>query len=169
MNKQNIVNAIIAQLETDQTTLIDAAKDSHAAATHSESAAETKWDTFGLESSYLAEGQQKRVMQISEALLYFRELDCGGGSEGGSDKENVDPMIAELSFIRLLGPEDDEQRRFFLAKSSGGLKVVVDHIQVMVITPHSPLGATLLNKTVEDEVDILVKGVSKIFEIVEIC
>jgi transcription elongation GreA/GreB family factor len=155
-----IIEAIIAQLEVDLVTQTRAAKDAHEAATHSESKAESKYDTFGLESAYLAQGQQSRVEQIEKDLRYFHYLD--------PDKQKPSLVIGEMSCITLVAEEDEQQLMFFLADQSGGLKVKLANVPITVITPESPLGAILVDKMVDDSVNIMIKGVNKTFEIIKL-
>jgi hypothetical protein len=154
-----VVKAIIARLKQNLAVQIQAAKDAHLAATHSESIAETKYDTFGLESSYLAQGQQKRVAEVTQALHYFQQLNVTDG-----------PMIELITcpcFISLVS-EYEEQRFFMLAQLGGGLKVTVGDIDISVITPGSPVGRFLLDKMTGDEVNLPIKGKPVVFEVVEI-
>ena len=62
MNKTNVIKTIIALLEVQYQTAIDAAKEAHSTATDDETIAENKYDTFALEASYLAHGQSQRVI-----------------------------------------------------------------------------------------------------------
>ena len=48
---------------------------------HRESVAETKWDTFGLENSYLAHGQSVRVAECETDLAYFRKFSFAESDE----------------------------------------------------------------------------------------
>lgn len=158
---QTIVNTIIKQLEVDLAMQIQAAKDAHEAATHSESVAENKYDTFGLESSYLAQGQQKRVEQINQALIYFCQLTFNDNCAPNADSQ----LIAPLSLITLKAIEDEQILTFFLANHSGGLKINVNGLSMRVLTPESPLGCALLDKEIGDDVEMMIKGVMTSFEI----
>ncbi len=120
--------------------------------------AENKYDTLGLEASYLAAGQAKRVEEIKQALalcqnLQLRAYDDQRGIEVGA----------------LLGLEDENGRQqwLFLAPDAAGLKVDVVGQPVTVITPRSPLGKGLLGKFEGDEVEILVAGARQLFTVTE--
>ena len=153
-----VVNTIIEQLEKTLAVQIKAAKDAHMAATHSESVAESKYDTFGLESSYLAQGQQKRVEEVTLALHYFKQLKP-------DDNSNAE-FITCPCIISLLS--DQQSLYFMLAQYAGGLKVVFESLELRVITPASPIGKKLLDKMLGDEVDISVNGQQLAFEIINI-
>ena len=51
-----------------------AAKASHAEATAEENRAENKYDTRGLEASYLATGQANKVLELEAAIEAFSDL-----------------------------------------------------------------------------------------------
>src|SRR5689334_17213217 len=72
LNKRNLILAIIEQLETDLSVVKQAALATLEAATHEESKPENEYDTRGLEASYLAGAQAKRVAEIDQALNIFR-------------------------------------------------------------------------------------------------
>lgn len=59
MDKRALIKKIVAQLEAELALLTKAARSAHAEATHESSKAENKYDTRGLEASYLARGPRK--------------------------------------------------------------------------------------------------------------
>ncbi len=129
------------------------------AATHEESKAENKYDTRGLEASYLAAGQARRVEEIRQSLtlcqnLTLRPYDNQRGIEVGA----------------LLGLEDEKGREqwLFLAPDAAGLKIDLVGQLIIVITPRSPLGKSLLGKFDGDEVEILVAGTRQQFAVTEV-
>ena len=73
VNKQSLVKKIIARLTGELELYAKAAHAAHAEATHEQSKAENKYDTRGLEASYLARGQSKQAA----------ELEAGDGLPGG--------------------------------------------------------------------------------------
>ncbi len=72
MNKRDLILAIIEKLENEMIVLKQAALNTLEAATHEESKPENEYDTRGLEASYLAGAQAKRVGEIDQALQVFR-------------------------------------------------------------------------------------------------
>ncbi|AZF04492.1 GreA/GreB family elongation factor [Pseudomonas sp. R5-89-07] len=158
MNKHAVLQLILEKLSADLDIAQRAAQTAYETATHEENIAENKYDTLGLEASYLAAGQAKRVEEIKQSLalcqnLQLRAYDDQRGIEVGT----------------LLGLEDENGRQqwLFLAPDAAGLKVEVVGQPVTVITPRSPLGKGLLGKRVEDEVEILVAGARQHFTVTE--
>ena len=71
MNKQVLLHLIVAQLKESRDALVRAANAAHEEATHEESTAENKYDTRGLEASYLAEAQSRRVAEVDKTIHLF--------------------------------------------------------------------------------------------------
>lgn len=161
MNKHAVLQLILEKLTVDLDIAQRAAQTAYETATHEENIAENKYDTLGLEASYLAAGQAKRVEEIKQSLalcqnlqnLQLRAYDDQRGIEVGA----------------LLGLEDENGRQqwLFLAPDAAGLKVDVVGQPVTVITPRSPLGNSLLGKFEGDEVEILVAGARQHFTVTE--
>ena len=74
MNKRALIKKIVAKLADELETYFRAAQFSRAEATHESSKAENKYDTRGLEASYLARGQSKQAAEIKSAIAAFEEL-----------------------------------------------------------------------------------------------
>lgn len=160
MNKHAVLQLILEKLSVDLDIAQRAAQTAYETATHEENIAENKYDTLGLEASYLAAGQAKRVEEIKQSLalcknlqLQLRAYDEQRGIEVGA----------------LVGLEDENGRQqwLFLAPDAAGLKVDVVGQPVTVITPRSPLGHSLLGKFEGDEVEILVAGARQHFTVTE--
>ena len=75
MNKRALIRKIVARLTEELEVYFRAAQASRAEATHEQSRAENKYDTRGLEASYLARGQSKQAAEIQNAIAAFEKLD----------------------------------------------------------------------------------------------
>jgi transcription elongation GreA/GreB family factor len=159
MNKHAVHNLILEKLKVDLDIVQRAAQTAYETATHEENKAENKYDTLGLEASYLATGQARRVEEIRQALvlcqnLILRPYDEQQGIQIGT----------------LLGLADDNgnQQWLFLGPDAAGLKVYLVGQLITVITPRSPLGKSLLGKFEGDEVEINVAGTRQQFAVTEV-
>jgi transcription elongation GreA/GreB family factor len=159
MHKPTVHQLIIDKLRIDLDIAERAAQTAYETATHEENIAENKYDTLGLEASYLAAGQARRVEEIRQSLalcqnLTLRPYDDQRGIEVGA----------------LLGLEDEKGREqwLFLAPDAAGLKIDLVGQWITVITPRSPLGKSLLGKFEGDEVEILVAGARQQFSVTEV-
>jgi transcription elongation GreA/GreB family factor len=138
MSKRSIVAKIIAQLDAELRRAAKAARVAQAEATDDQSRAEHKYDTRGLEASYLAHGQSRQALETEQAREQFAALPV-------RDFAAHEP-IALGALIEL---EDSEERLFyFLGPCAGGTEVSEEGRPVQVITAQSPLGRQLLGKRV---------------------
>ena len=143
MDKDALIQQIIAILTTDLNTLTVAAKSAHAAATHSECLPDNKYDTTGLEASYIAQGQANRAQDIRQSLDRYQKLTI---------RDFDDEAPIRLTALITMEDDSGNLRRVFLGPDAGGLKLVDEDRECVVITPESPLGRALLGKVCGDEV-----------------
>ena len=159
MNKTAVHLLMLEKLEIDLDVLQRAAQTAYEAATHAENIAENKYDTLGLEASYLATGQARRVEEIRQALKNCQAMTLAP----------FDPAHGiQVGALVHLEAGSGSGQWLFLAPDAAGLKLVHDEHTVTVITPRSPLGAALLGKQPEDEVLINIAGVAQGFTVCEV-
>ena len=103
-----------------------------AGATDEQSRAETKWDTSGLEASYLARGHARQFTALALQLDELRAMEPRSfrGQPIG---------IGALVTIELQG----QPEYYFLLRQGGGMDVEVSLGSVTVVTPQSPLGEAM--------------------------
>lgn len=130
-------------LTADLNTLTAAAKTAHAAATHAECLPDNKYDTTGLEASYIAQGQANRAQDIRQSLERYRKL---------SIRTFDDETPIRLTALVTIEADDGTCRQVFLGPDAGGLKLADGDAECIVITPESPLGRALLGKVCGDEI-----------------
>jgi transcription elongation GreA/GreB family factor len=145
MTKTQLLELITATLARNLDVAQRAAQTAYETATHEENVAENKYDTLGLEASYLATGQARRTEEIRQSLvkyqgLVLRDYDATVGIQVGA--------LIELE--NTLG----DRQHVFLGPDAAGLTLTLDDTAVTVITPHAPLGMALLGKFEGDEVSI---------------
>ncbi|MGY2172033.1 GreA/GreB family elongation factor [Pseudomonas gingeri] len=150
MDKHAVHQRIIDTLAVDLDVLQRAAQTAYEAATDEENIAENKYDTLGLEASYLATGQARRVEEIRQALKQCRELPL---------RPYDDQAGIQLGALLTLEAENDNEQQLFLAPDAAGLKIEWEGRTITVISPRSPLGQALLGKFDGDEVQISVGAV----------
>lgn len=160
MNKERILQRLIASLAADLDILSNAANAAHAAATHEECIADNRYDTLGLEASYVAQGQANRAQEIKRALETYRKLELRFFAADAGIR---------LTALVTLEADDGSTRTVFLGPEAGGLKIEEDGEEIIVITPGSPLGRALLGKNVGDRVELPAGSTGKAYEIVEVC
>jgi transcription elongation GreA/GreB family factor len=139
MTKHEIHQHVVDQLQQELEGIRAAAKASYNTATDQAHQAENKYDTFSLESSYLARGQARRVEELTTAIDRLRVLPL---------KELDDHSPIVLSALIRLEADDGEIRLLLLGPAGGGESVEADGQQVTIITSASPMGRALLGKFV---------------------
>lgn len=143
MDKNQVVTLVKQELENQLRIAVSSANAAHSTATHSESVAENKYDTFGLEASYLAHGQSERVEQLKASIDQLNGLVIKGFDESEA---------VELSALVELEDAQGNLSYVFIAPSGGGVKVQIEDKIIVVVTPLAPLGKALIGKYVEDEI-----------------
>jgi transcription elongation GreA/GreB family factor len=143
MTKQRILQEIITVLTADLALFSSAARTAHEAATHEECLPDNKYDTTALEASYIAQGQANRAQEIRMALENYRSLTL---------LDFDDEMPIRLTALVTIENAEGNVRRLFLGPQSGGLIIADSDGEIVVITPGSPLGRSLLGLRTGDEV-----------------
>lgn len=158
MNKTDLLARIIERLGSDLDIAQRSAQTAYEAATAKENIAENKYDTLGLEASYLATGQARRMEEIRQARAAYQQLQM----------RDYDPEAGiQVSNLVLLVDEHDHPQRLFLGPEAAGLKLGEGEALVTVITPRSPLGQSLMGKFEGDEVVMVLGNVRHVYEIVQ--
>ncbi|MEI7731707.1 MAG: transcription elongation factor GreAB [Verrucomicrobiota bacterium] len=158
MNKQTLVKKIIKHLTDELEVYFKAARAAHAEATHEQSKAENKYDTRGLEASYLARGQSRQAAEIQSSIATFEKLDLRAFGKS----EPID--LAALVELEFKG----ERTVHFIAPRAGGTEVVHEKREVMVITPQSPLGEQLIGKQQGDLLLLKLAGLRNQYRVVTV-
>ena len=155
MKKRGLIIQIIASLSENLAVLEKAARASHAEATHESSKAESKYDTRGLEAAYLAGGQARAAKEIIDAIKIYQKSEGRDFAKG----ESIDlSAVVELK-------TNNATSTYFIGPKGGGLEVQFDKKEIIVITPQSPLGQSLMCKRAGDKWTAEVGGTTSKFEI----
>ncbi len=149
MNKRAIIKKITAKLADELELYFRAAQFARAEATHEQNKAEHKYDTRGLEASYLAHGQSRQAAELETAIREFEKLDGHPLAAGEA--------IALGALVEL--EHSGEKTLYFLGPRAGGTEVIHDRKEILVITPQSPLGEQLLGKQQGDRPQLNLGGV----------
>ena len=106
VNKSALIKKVIQQLASELELYHKAARAAHAEATHEQSKAENKYDTRGLEASYLARGQSRQAAEIIQAIEQFERLPAKSFSE--TDAIDLSALVELQSnserFFYFIGP-----------------------------------------------------------------
>src|SRR5262245_31268953 len=114
MNKRTLIKKINSHRVDELELYTRAARAAHAEATHEQSKAENKYDTRGLEASYLARGQSRQAAELEAAIAAFEKLEVR--KFGAHDGIDIGALI-ELE-------TDGEKAFYFIGPRAGGTEVV---------------------------------------------
>lgn len=155
MNKSTILQMLLAKMEEELRRQLNANEQAMAGATDSESRAETKWDTCGLEASYLARGHALQFKKLASEVQELRR--CTALPDFTGRPVGAGALITVES--------EGETMRFLLMHYGGGTELELDGCELTVITQESPVGAALLDKKEGDSYSFRDGVVGKILRV----
>ena len=144
MNKKALLEQLIESLKVRIEGFERSAREAHAEATHEQNKAENKYDTRALEASYLAEGQTRQAAEVVQALDLLETFHPR--SFGPKDPVALGALVA------LDGAEGCAW--YFIAPCAGGTELFAENTEVLVLNPHSPLGAQLMGRTLGEKLQL---------------
>ena len=143
-SKHDLIQHVLQTLQKDLDVLRKAALETHKSSTSAESKAEGKYDTRGLEASYLAEAQAGQVVQLEESIAKFKLIPT----------EELDGDEPIASGAMVIVSTDAEDFAYLILPAGGGIQLAHQGLDFTVITPDSPIGSILLGKNVGEQVEL---------------
>ena len=143
MNKQDLLKMFTLQLRQQLTTMTEAAKNAHAASTGEESKAEGKYDTRGLEASYLADAQAEQTQLLTTSLHLFESLQL----------EDFPPDSAISPGTLVETENNGEINHYLLTPCAGGMSMAYEAGELTTLSPDAPLYQKLLGLRCGDLTD----------------
>ena len=158
MTKRTVLKAILAALQAEMQAHVRAANSARAEATDEQSRAENKYDTRGLEASYLAAGQARQVADLKAAIATFGSLPAR--------KFAPDEAIGLGAIVEM--EQGKERAYYFLGPCAGGTEAVCGRQSVLVITPQSPLGRQLQGRKEGEWLEVDFAGARRRMRVVSV-
>lgn len=158
INKQHLLAALKEQVRQDLESALTAARNTYDVATHEDNKAENKYDTRGLEASYLAGAQAKRAADIRATLESLENIQM---RDFGTDSKIALTALVEVQ-------HQDKSQLVVLMPKGGGMTVAHDGYNIQVITPESPLGRALIGRESGDSVEITAGSQRKEYDITSV-
>ncbi|MDD9178619.1 transcription elongation factor [Aliivibrio finisterrensis] len=159
IEKEALLESIIQALRDVHQMAVEATQRAIDQATDKEAIARSKYETFGLEASYLAHGQALRVAECEADILAYRKLPRLDYSESTA--------INQCALVTLIN-QDDIESRFFIGPSAGGVKVSYQGVDFSLITPTAPLGKAIIGLQLGDEFELNLAGKKQQYEIIDV-
>lgn len=135
-DKQRMLEMTIAQMEDKLSILVQSALEAKEYSTSEESKAENKYDTRGLEASYLASGQAKRAQKLQEQIFLLKKFQV---IEGSSQQKITVGHFVELEV-------DGSVSKYLYILPSGGEELLYQDKKIQVITLEAPIGKKMYNR-----------------------
>jgi transcription elongation GreA/GreB family factor len=157
--KADLVAQIKKRLEAELAAAEGAATSAHSAATDSEAKPENKYDTRGLEASYLAGAQRARITELQDALARLVKMVILDFKDGDAVKTSA------LIDLAPDGSESNDLSCVFLTEAGAGYTLRVGNERVTTVTPQSPIGRALLGSRVGDAVTVRIGGKERVYEV----
>jgi len=132
LDKSDILATLLEILHGEISQLEAANKSAAASATDSEFRAESKWDTGGLEASYLARGYARQHEEIARQLSLLQSWE----PESFTDRPVALGALVSCDF-------NGARSHFFLLPACGGREFRHDGGEITTLTPESPMAQAL--------------------------
>lgn len=129
MEKSALISQLRKLLEAELEVLNRSAAAAKDAATHAENKPENKYDTRGLEASYLAGAQESRAAELRRDIALLERIPVRAFAPG--DK------VAATALVTV--ERDGEPTTYFVMPVGGGSRLEGEDGPVIVVTPQSPL------------------------------
>lgn len=143
MNKVKIHGLILEKLKETYEALAESASIAKEASTNEESKAENKYDTRGLEASYLAGAQSKRALELKEKIYNVERVNL--------TPYNDERPVGVGSIVCFISTKSEEENYVFLLPSGGVTVKSAEGTDIKSISVSSPIGKLICGKYVGDE------------------
>ncbi|MEM9227233.1 MAG: transcription elongation factor GreAB [Verrucomicrobiota bacterium] len=137
MEKRSVYEALVARMRDELEATVGAQQDAADYATNEEARAESKYDTQGVEASYLAAGQAAHARELADAVERLL----------GMEAELTAPCDAARQGALVQCQQGRFTDWFYLAPVGGGEVLEIEGCEVTVITLQSPIGEALKGKS----------------------
>jgi len=138
IDKSAVREALLTRLREELASRFKAGREAEAGATDPQNKAENKYDTRGLELSYLAAGQSRQIAQLEANIAEIQSMPL---------RDFAPTEAAGVGALVTVAPASGtEETVYFLAPGGGGTELTMGRREIVVITPASPLGQQLVGQ-----------------------
>lgn len=144
--KSAFIASVLKKLESNLDEIVRSADAAHGGATHEDAVAKSKYDTHGLELSYLAGSQYERANLLQGEIKSLME-----SSQKVLDS---DAAIGHSSIIEIEDEDSGKSKLLFLSPFGAGLDHQWNGKKVTIVSPQSPLGNELMDQYLGDGISL---------------
>lgn len=142
-DKRKIHSLLLEALKGERDAILYAATSAKEGATHEDAVAKSKYDTHGLELSYLAGSQFERAKQVETKIALFEN----SLFQDFHEDDLID--VGAIVTVRDIG--NSRQRTYLISTIGAGLTLTWNELSILVVSPESQLGEAMLSLGVGDE------------------
>ena len=157
--KSELQRFIINSLEEELASILKSAEAAYQGATHEEAVSKSKYETHGLELSYLAGSQFERARILKQQILSLSSKQL----KKFSDQDEV-----ALEALVTVQSAQKKQYHYFISSIGAGLKLECQGKSIQVISPESAIGNELIGSFSNDVVFIERAGKLEEWELVAV-
>lgn len=154
-DKEKLKTQLLAKLQTD----LEQAKDSLASTqkliSSDDMSQEGKYDTRLTEANYLADGQRKRVSELTQDVHLVSELDTN---------QHEKNAIGSLTKLRI----NNVEKWYFISPTSGGTILTLSGEPIVVLSAYSPIGKQILGTVVNEDFEVEINDQTREYLIIAI-
>ena len=146
INKTQLLQRVIAAVQADLDRLKSGLELAKAAKFESATRMQSRYDTFGVESSWVADGLATNLSERQEALRQLENF-----------KLPEKPQWVSVGCIVGLGSADGElEDLYFILPAGGGIVLPLDFHpgEINVVTPQAPIVRKMTNRRLGDELNV---------------
>jgi transcription elongation GreA/GreB family factor len=164
VSKTALVAELQNRLEAERDAVAASVASAHTAATHAEAKPENKYDTRGLEASYLAEAQSARLAELQDALARLARMPLLVFAPGDAVKPSA------LVELELDGSGAGERSWVFLTEVGAGYQLTLPGSAggARTVTALSPLGRALVGARQGDVVTVRIGPDERVYELMSV-
>ncbi len=157
--KDKVLELVISELERQLQTMEAAALEARDAATNEESKAENKYDTRGLEASYLAGAQSERAEELKANLRQIKSL---------NPRDYNKDIPINFGALVCLSADESDPEYFYILPSEGGVEIRCEGTKLITLSPHSALGKQIYNQYEGHDFELKRRSKLSEFEIIKV-
>lgn len=157
MNKKNLIEKLLANLQKRAEDLKGSFESARQAAIAAPGAMQSKSDTTKFRMSQLADSILSSYQQIQKCIVALKEID-----------PSKDCKVIEIGAVVKVEENQSKSYYFILPSDCGGQSIEFEEQEMNAIGAKSPIAQALLSKKVGDVVSVKVPAGLRIFKIMEI-
>lgn len=140
-DKKALVLNVASAIEEQLAHVLKSATSAHGGATHEDAVAKSKYDTHGLELSYLAGSHFQRAKVLETELSKLKAMPVALAETNAPIGTGTLVALNSANTVKLI----------FLSPYGAGLRINYQEENISVISPLSPLGQEILDSYEGDE------------------